>query len=851
MAEERVKIESFEGPGRPIALARALLFLSGGVALAQELLWLRWFSALLGATATAAAATLCGVFLGYAAGNLVGGRVAPRIRRPLLAYGVLELAAAAAALAMPSLFSAAERFVAPLRQAFAAAPALGAVVATLGAALLVLPPTLCAGATLPVVAPGLGPRGAPLVYSANTFGAAAGTLALPFLILPALGMVGSVRGLAALGAAVGAVACLAGLRARPADPAPAAKASPRAAPDSEPIELDADPLPSRGLAALSGFLLLGLELAYTRLFAQIHESTLHAFAIVLAAFLAALALGTLVARLLLTRGHARPGAIALAWVVAGPLLAVVPWLFDQLSDGLHVDTGASAVGVLRLAGIAALTLVPPVALAGAALPLLLHAPDRPDGPAGRRFSGRALGRLLAWNTLGSLAGPPLVAFVAFPLLGSARTFALLAAALVAASLALDRGAERRGPRVGALALAVCGLMAVQIPSRVWLDRRVGEQLVEIAEGPQGVVAVIERPPVRSIKVDNHYLLGGTGSIGDERQLGHLPLLLHPDPKRVAFLGLGTAITASAAVLHPVAEIDAVELLPEVASAARRWFAAANLSVLDDPRTRLVLDDARTFLAAPPGGFDVLVGDLVVPWRAGESALYTREHFEHARAALNDGGLFCQWLPAYQLSVAQFDTIAATFLDVFPRTTLWRGDWFAGMPTLALVGHTRDVDPDAVAARVAALRPKLDAMSPYLVDVAGIWLYLIGPLERDLARFRSARRHTFDAPWLELAGPRANGETGPRAEGAVDPDETIAHAPLAALLAEIAALPLAGTPLEKLRDGRELAWRAAGAEIWRAAELGVGGRGDEGRALALHTLEGLPAPLRDAILNGVH
>jgi spermidine synthase len=381
-----------------------------------------------------------------------------------------------------------------------------------------------------------------------------------------------------------------------------------------------------------------------------------------------------------------------------------------------------------------------------------------------------------------------------------------------------------------------------IPSQVLLDSVHGERLVEIAEGPQGVVAVTESPLGRSIKVDNHYVLGGTGLAGDERQLGHIPLLLHPNPKRVAFLGLGTAITAGAAVLHPVAEIDAVELLPEVASAARRRFADFNLAVLDDARTRVVLDDARTFLAAPPGRFDVLVGDLVVPWRAGESALYTREHFEHARAALDEGGLFCQWLPAYQLSVAQFDTIAATFLDVFPRATLWRGDWWQATPTLALIGHTSDVDPDAVAASVAALRPKIDAMSPYLADVAGLWLYLIGSLDRDLARFRSARRHTFDAPWLELAAP---GEAAASGSGA-----TLVGARLGDLLAEIGALPIGGTALARLREPRELAWRAAGAEIWRAGELVVAGRGDEGRELARRTLDGLPAPLRDAILAGV-
>src|SRR6185436_19844994 len=104
---------------------------------------------------------------------------------------------------------------------------------------------------------------------------------------------------------------------------------------------------------------------------------------------------------------------------------------------------------------------------------------------------------------------------------------------------------------------------------------------------------------------------------------------------------------------PVETIDAVELLPEVADLARRHFGAANLGLLEDRRVRLVCDDARTFVRGHSGEYDVIVGDLVVPWRAGESALYTAEHFAHARAALAPHGLFCQWLPAYQLTVEQF------------------------------------------------------------------------------------------------------------------------------------------------------------------------------------------------------
>src|SRR6185369_4726801 len=110
-------------------------------------------------------------------------------------------------------------------------------------------------------------------------------------------------------------------------------------------------------------------------------------------------------------------------------------------------------------------------------------------------------------------------------------------------------------------------------------------------------------------LNNFYVLGGTASTGDERLQGHLPLLLHPAPKRVAFLGLGTGITAGAALLHPVERVAAIEIVPEVIAAARDHFNDANLGIITSPRAEVITDDARNFLGASARRFDVIIGDL--------------------------------------------------------------------------------------------------------------------------------------------------------------------------------------------------------------------------------------------------
>lgn len=830
--------ESSQGPDHPARVVRALFVASGAATLAQEVLWMRRFAELLGATASAAAATLTGVFLGFALGGFLAARFAARCERPLRAYGLLELLAAGGGLLVLPLADGAATLLPGVRAALAGAPLAARACEMLLAAAIVAVPATSMGATLPLVAPLFGAGGGRSLYAWNLVGAVAGALAVPFALLGWFGVGGSVVVAAATGAAAGVVA-LALDRARPwrrAEPPVAATAA-AAAEEAE----EGRPLPERALAFASGALLLGLESAYVRLFAQLHWSSLHAFASVVAAFLVALALGALLARWLVARELDRGVALAIAWLAAGGLLAAVPQLLHGATDGLAPLKGSDAERLGQLIALAAWLLVPPVALASAALPLLL-------GPRRRAPDGAALGRLLGWNTLGSLLGPSLATFVLFPTVGLHATFALAAALLIATAGALlvARVAPRSRRSAGLaslLALAAVAGFAWRAPSRVRVDPKNGEELVELVEGPLAIAAVVAHPAGPAgghsyhLKVDNHYTLGGTGTTGDLRQLGHLPLLLHPAPKRVAFLGLGTAITAGAATLHPVESIDAVELLPEVVALARRHFAAQNLGLLDDPRTHLRIDDARTFLRDEArGALDVIVGDLVVPWRAGESALYTREHFEQARAALAPGGLFCQWLPAYQLREEQLDAIVATFLDVFPRATLWRGDFIAALPTLGLVGHTADVDPAAVAARAAALAPKLDATSPYLMHPAGVWLDCLGPLDPRAPRWRDARRHTGDRPWLELAGPERGAGAGTR---------TLTGHALDRLIVQLMLAPLEGTPLAKMGPD-ERAWREAGAKLWTASLFVLDGEGAAATELALTTLRGLPRELREAV-----
>ena len=867
--EELEALEKKLGGGRvnraqgPRAAAHWLFFASGALGLVYEVLWMRRFTLLLGGTAEPAAVALSSVFAGFAIGSWLVGPRAARGARPLRGYAVLEVAAGLAALLVEPLLARWEALSPALHALQGQSPGLVLFVKGCMAFVAVALPSVCLGATLPPLGAALasaksGPgREAGKLYASNLAGAAGGALLVPFALLPALGLRGASLAASLGSIAIGAAAWMLDRRWPPCVPgeagapqAPAGSSFATAPGSSGPAIAASRAATGSGLrrgngsltvlAFASGAFTLGLEVLITRMFALAHENSLQAFAVVVSIFIAGLAVGAGIARALVARGARLRACAMLAMAAAGATATLMPRAFHAVSQWLESPGGSRGTGfVVALAFVT----FPLCALAGSVLPLLLaEARD----PAGR--PARALGRILASNTLGCIAGSTLAAFAVAPWVGLWRAMAIFggAAAATAAAVALpwNRPLRSLGGLAAAVVLLGAFLFAVDpgnLPrTRVLASR--GEKLVCLREGSYGTVAVIEHGGTTEVRLNDTYTLGGTASTGDERLQGHLPLLLHPAPRRVAFLGLGTGITAGAAIIHPVEEIVAVELVPEVIHAATDHFAEANLRLAADPRVRIVADDARSYLASAGKRFDVIVGDLVVPWRPGESALYTLEHFESARRSLEPGGIFCQWIPLFQLSEGGFAIAARTFLEVFPAATLWRGDFFADQPVLALIGcaDVKPIDPARVAARWSLIRARLDATTPYLEDPAGIWLYLVGAIDAKLPRFAGAKLNRDERPWIELLSHGAARGGRPAA----------AYGALIDALYDEAYFPAGGPGILGLLGESERHAREAGRLLLRASSLRLQGKKDEAFSLGVTTLSTLPEALQEAVLGRV-
>ncbi len=704
-----------------------LLALSGAAALCGEVVWMRRLALLTGSTGLALTLTLSGYMAGLGIGGaLAGGR---SWRRPPAGYGVLELLAAGWLVIFPVLIDV-------LHDALTRDPRTAAA----AAALLVVPPGLVHGATLPAAAAGLACRAdVARLYASNTVGAVVGVLAGTFLLLPAAGLRGTEL-VAAGGAAIAGLGALATAAGTPHASAPEASGAEGRAAAAVLLA-----------AAAAGCAALGLEVVWGRLGGLLLGSSVYAASIVLAVFLAGIAAGAALGR----RWGGRALGPALAALGALAAVGTITWRgLPHALGGAWAIVGESG---LLAAGAALLG----VAMAGAPIAsgvVFAAALDRVGGDA-----TRAAGRVLAANTLGSVLGAAAGGLVLVPTLGLRGATLLLAGLAVAAAAPLAR---RPAALAGACVLGVLALGPRWDPAlyAVGLGLRVsdfadlspraverfahdGWRLLYAADGRSASIAVGE-----STRTGNRWLsINGKvdASTGDDMPTqelsGQIPVALHrlahPDRRPdVAVIGLASGVTAGAALEAGAGSVVVLELEPEVVTAAR-FFDGVNRGVLDDPRATVIVDDARAWLGRPGPTFDVIVSEPSNPWLTGVSNLFTREYWELGRARLAPGGIFVQWVQLYALPPDGLRSIVATYQDVFPQ--VWLFESIPGSDAL-LVGVA---EPGPL--------PGPLPLAPTL-DPDGV-RRLAGP----------ARRNTDAHPWIEFEAPRwLHRSTGPTNAGLI-------------------------------------------------------------------------------------
>lgn len=730
----------------------AVLFaalLSGAASLSYEVVWSRMLVVSLGNSADATAMVLSAFMLGIAVGASLLGRLADRTTSALKLYALLEIALGILAFIVPFLIHRING-IEVLRGGYDDQPfaAIGRLVLS---GVIILIPSLVMGATLPVLVRALSHTQADIrkrigpIYGLNTIGAALGAAFTGFVAIPALGF--TLTSAAAAGCNfLAAAIVLAVRRGRESD----------AATDPVPISapVSGGEMPPRSLAvfalltvAVSGGTILSAEVLWARVLTFVFGHDTYAFAALLAIVLLGIGLGGILYRKL-----AQMNPLVVCIVLLGALgftMLASYWgaaaLVTKLGrDPFQLNAINALAASIRLEFYREILYTPilvlvPAIISGALFPAACALYSGPLAKAGSR-----VGTATLVNGIGSAFGSLVTSFFLVDLFGIQGT--LVGAALVAAAAALVgagvlafSGKKKRAVWVSIPSIvALCtALLLPSALSRAMLEEAVGERYQDILfyeEGRTGTVSVTRN----TINSEKQLFMNAVNEVTTRlvhdqsfKLLGHLGPLLHPNPKKGAMVCLGAGLSAGAALVHPLASLDVVELSSTIPKAAALW-AEENNHVLEDSRFHLHIADGRHFLLSTEKQFDVIMVDSTHPKAVDSWILYTKEFYELVKSRLKDEGIAVQWVPLHGLSEREFKIIVRTFYEVFPDVTLWVNVGFEAYGQAAYLKMVGTLHPLVIDYQELALRLKEPQiardLSPFGMDAPEEVLdaYLAGP-----------------------------------------------------------------------------------------------------------------------------
>ncbi|PLX81417.1 MAG: hypothetical protein C0614_06590 [Desulfuromonas sp.] len=663
-----------------------ILFLSGFASLVYEILWVRYFSYLIGGTVISLS-LVSAVFLGgLAIGYRYLGRLGDKQERPLRLYVRLEVGIALFSLLPLSIHGFLPQLVDPLFLVLAETPPLLYTFQFLLTCLLILPCTICMGGTVPVMLGAF--RDTPLApalaryYFINTLGGAAGVLATVFLLLPQLGAYYNHLLAFCLSLASGGVAALVEKEHAPVSIAGEEKEKGKIAPALA------------GLTFFCGFFILACEILWSRLLMLYLGNTIYAFGIILGIVLLAIAAGSLIFPLL-------PQRLVHSWRFAAGLLLVmtlsvgVPALYydqaAQLFYRANLQAGSSWGLLITLQMATVLLLIGiPTFCSGLFFPLIAGLCTTGSGTR-----SRTAGQIGFWNPTGTILGSLVPSFWVLPALELRDGFLLLSVLVFVAGLAICLFRIGRDNRTAALrwgiGLALFWILPV-IFSRSWDQKMIHsglylytpyyQELGSLRKGlgqsrllfskhdRESSVAINEnRMGERFMTINGKVDAGSGQDMATQYLLAHLPMLHHPDPQKVMVIGLGSGITVGSAALYPSTQIDCLEISPAVVEASD-FFKKENRNALADPRVRLRVADGMYYLRTEGETYDVIVSEPSNPWQQGNASLFSRDFYRQVRNRLAPDGIFCQWIPLYDLSPRHLKTALATFKESFSDSLLF-------------------------------------------------------------------------------------------------------------------------------------------------------------------------------------
>jgi len=670
-------------PARP--RARRLLFVlftaSGFAGLIYESTWTHYLKLFLGHAAYAQTLVL-GIFMGgMALGSLLSSRFAPRWKDLLAAYALTEAAIGVLGLVFHEAFTSATglAFGAVLPRLAGSPAAVIAFKWALSTA-LILPQSVLLGMTFPLLTAGVlrafpdrPGRSLAMLYFTNSLGAAAGVLVSGFVLVKAVGLPGTIRIAALINLAV-AAAVLPLARRHAASAAQPPQGEPRR---------DRVLLAFLGVALVTGASSFIYEVAWIRMLSLVLGSSTHSFELMLSAFILGLALGGLWIQRRIDRLASPVRALAILQVAMGVAALATLFAYGSTFYGmrwlllnLHRSDRGYALFNLASSGLALAIMLPATFCAGTTLPLItFHLLRRGRGEA-------SIGSVYAANTLGAIAGVFFAIHVGLTSLGLKHLVVVGGALDIALGVALLWSVPaavvgRRAPlgltAAGALAvvlsLAFAHLDPVKMASGVYRHAHAryseegfskGTEVFFQRDGKTATVSIVGDPEKHTLSIRTNgktdaelTMVKDLPPDPDEPTMilmSAIAMALHPEARTAACIGFGSGLSTHTLLGNPrLSRVDTVEIEPMMVEAARH-FRPRNERAYVDPRSHIVIDDAKTFFSTRQEKFDLILSEPSNPWVSGVSGLFSDEFYRLVRRHLASDGVFVQWIQMYEIDV---------------------------------------------------------------------------------------------------------------------------------------------------------------------------------------------------------
>jgi spermidine synthase len=672
----------------------ALFFFSGAVGLIYEVVWNRMLTLVFGSTVFAATTVLATFMAGMALGSYYLGRYADKHKNSLKIYAYLEIGIGIYAVILPFILSGIEFIYVFLHHALNANFYLLSIAKFILCFIVLVIPTALMGGTLPVMSKALTSKtnrigwtvGA--LYSVNTFGAVIGCFLAGFFLVHAMGVLLTTYLSAVLNIIIALIILLVFLRRDSS-----ADEEKSGSKEKEYTKNEAQILPKNAgrialiVFGISGFCALAYEVLWTRVLVLFLGSTGYAFATMLSTFLCGIAIGSiLMARFADKRKDLLTTLGIVQIVIALSAILLIP-VYSKLYDVGMTFTGSGWLNFfLSRYALSFLVMLIPTIFMGATFPLVIKIYAN-----NLNQLGKSIGNVYSINTLGGILGSFFAGFVFIPLIGIQRSVLLMsflsvAGGIIALALCIKYWRSKNNKlavtsHIVYIAIAVLVVIFASFVidtgqpltkyTAVFKGPGESNKLLFYKEGIDTSVTVVEDVDgIRRAFVDtNQAVEDSRWVLPSYSIIGHLPALLHPNPKEALVLSSGMGVTSWAISRHGV-NVDTVEISSGIKE-ADQFFTKVNHNVLSDPLVKLTIDDGRNYILTTSKKYDIITTDIIHPFVNTNSAgFYTRNFYELCKKRLTDNGIMCQWVPLYRLPEEQFKTIIRTFKASFPHTTMW-------------------------------------------------------------------------------------------------------------------------------------------------------------------------------------